>query len=138
MTPTLIGRWQTRILLLSTIGLFVSIPFVLVLNSFLPFIFVGLVLLFGMGWDSIYQLLIQDRWDHDWPPLFQLLAGLAEGLWLFLLVYFWPQFADPPQIWVFWLHYGLVWTTTFIASQSLLRLIFPRWRFRGGQWVGGR
>lgn len=112
-------------------------PFAFFLETSLSFLFVGLVLFFGLGWDSIYQFLIQDRWDHDWPPLFQLLAGLTEGLWIFILIYLWPQFASRPPIWIFWLHYSLVWVATFTASQSLLRLLFPCWRFRGGQWLGG-
>lgn len=24
---------------------------------------------------------------------------------------------------------------TFLASQSLLRIVFPNWRYRGGQWL---
>jgi hypothetical protein len=29
MTPTLFGRWQTRLLLLATLGVLVSLPFVM-------------------------------------------------------------------------------------------------------------
>lgn len=36
---------------------------------------------------------------------------------------------------MFLLHYSAVWLAVFIASQSLMRIIFVRWRFRGGQWL---
>jgi len=36
---------------------------------------------------------------------------------------------------VFIIQYGVIWFVTFLASQSLLRIIFPNWRYRGGQWL---
>jgi hypothetical protein len=31
-------------------------------------------------------------------------------------------------------HYLTVFTLSWIASHSLLPILFPHWRFRGGQW----
>ena len=31
------------------------------------------------------------------------------------------------------IHYWAVWLATFLASQSIMRIIFPRWRFFGGR-----
>ncbi len=134
MTPTLNGRWQSRLFLLGTIGLFITLFFIWITNSLLPlFILMG-VILFGILWDVLYTQIQKHRWDQDWPPVLQLATGVIEGIFIFVLLYgFGPQNALPP-VGLFWLHYGLVWLTTFIASQSLMRLLFPRWRYQGGEW----
>ena len=152
MTPTMLGRLQTRTILLGSIGLF----FTLLLWSFLVVIdeietgnydlfkVLFLVWLLGLFWDMVYQGLLIFRWDYDWPPIFQLLSGIWEWLIILLLVSiavppgsfrllaaWWPTVQD--DFWIVHAHYWLVWLTTFIASQGLLRILFPRWRFRGGQ-----
>jgi hypothetical protein len=35
----------------------------------------------------------------------------------------------------FLFHYWTVWWATFIMALGPMRIIFPRWRFRGGQWL---
>jgi hypothetical protein len=138
MTPTLLGRWQTRLLLLATIGLLVTLIFGRIYGDFrTPLAVLAYVLLFGFVWDILYNFLQTFRWDHDWPPAFQLLAGIGEGLFLWVLLV-WvglPGANPPPTLGQFVAHYGTVWVTTFLASQGLLRIIFPRWRYQGGQWL---
>jgi hypothetical protein len=141
MTPTLFGRWQTRLFLLATVGVLVTLPFASGLigpgpdiTYFLILIYVGI---FGCGWDVLYNYLQKFRWDRDWPAVYQLFAGIWEMIFIWLgigVVHFLPL---PKQaFWgVFFLHYSSVWLGVFIASQSLMRIIFPRWRFRGGQWL---
>ena len=136
VTPTLLGRWQTRLLLLLTVGVLCSLPFVLVVGP-TPLLTLGLVLILGCGWDCLYDFIQRGRWDQDWPAAYQFFAGVWEGLatfgvGLFLSKWFGPL-ATPPL--TFLAHYSVVWTATFLASQSLLRIIFPRWRYRGGQWL---
>ena len=135
MTPTLTGRWQTRLLLLLTIGLIITLGFVFWLMSIVPLILLAIVLFAGFGWDVLYQLIQNRRWDHDWPPNLQLLAGIVEGGFLALLVYGVGIVGQPPTLWQFGLHYGSVWIATFLASQSVMRLIYPRWRYHGGQFA---
>ena len=136
MTPTLTGRWQSRLLLLGTVGLIISFLFALLFNSPLPIILLAVVIIFGIGWDVLYDKIQQQRWDHDWPPTFQLLAGIFEGLFVFILIMLasarLPGLPSPIQ---FWAHYATVWLVTFAASQSMMRLFFPRWRFNGGVWL---
>lgn len=134
MTPTLSGRWQTRSLLTLLLGLPISIAFATLYSSPLPIVILWWVLFFGFGWDFIYHQLQQWRWDHDWPPVLQLTAGIAEALWLTLLLYGLP-FINPPTLLQFIIHYSVVWLAIFFAGQSVMRIIFPRWRFRGGQWL---
>ncbi|MFK0731492.1 MAG: hypothetical protein ACFKPT_18630 [Gloeotrichia echinulata GP01] len=144
MTPTLLGRWQTRLLLLATVGVLVSLPFATGLIASNPnsvyFWILGYVAIFGLGWDFVYDKLQKYRWDRDWPAAFQLGAGIWELIFVFCGVKIFgflpiplPKDLLPPQ--VFLLHYSLVWLAVFITSQSLMRIIFPRWRFRGGEWL---
>lgn len=140
MTPTLTGRWQTRILLLATVGVLVT------LAVSLPFAEFGLaplfltvlvyVALFGVGWDVLYDYLQKFRWDHDWPAVYQLLAGIWEAVFIAILfkTIGLPGLTREMPLGIFAMHYSLVWLAVFAASQSLMRIIFPRWRFRGGQW----
>lgn len=140
MTPTLFGRWQTRLFLLATVGIVISLPFYLGLigtgSNQVYFWVLGYVAIFGIVWDVIYDYLQKLRWDRDWPALFQLLAGIWEAIFLVFLFKVvkvpLPGVADL-NLRVFALHYSLVWLVVFVVSQSLMRIIFPRWRFRGGQ-----
>jgi hypothetical protein len=142
MTPTLFGRWQTRLLLLATIGVVITSIFSWLFTGngwHLPFFQVlAYVALFGIGWDAIYHGLQQYRWDHDWPAVFQLIAGIWEGVWIAVLfkTVGLPGVDRLMPLNAFWLHYSLVWLGYFGASQMLMRILFPRWRFRGGQWWG--
>ena len=136
MTPTLFGRWQTRTLLLLTFGLLITLPFVIFFRL-TPLLILLLVLLFGYVWDVVYIALQSFRWDRDWPPAFQLFAGIWEGIFTFVLSFFLAKvfavFAVPLPIFI--LQYGLIWIAIFLASQCLMRIVFPNWRYRGGQWL---
>ncbi|MEB3180763.1 MAG: hypothetical protein VKL59_17305 [Nostocaceae cyanobacterium] len=144
MTPTLFGRWQTRLLLLATVGFLVSLPFAMGIigsgaNS-VYFWILGYVAVFGLGWDVLYNYLQKFRWDRDWPAIFQLMAGIWELIFVACGVKFFGFLPIPlpkEQLSLFWLviHYSVVWLAVFVTSQSLMRVLFPRWRFRGGQWL---
>ena len=147
MTPTLLGRWETRLLLLGTIGLVITLFFGRLYGDFTTTLAIlGYVIALGFVWDVLYTLLQKFRWDRDWPPAFQLGAGIVEGALVWALIgatALWAAVGleglpnvDPGLTFgQFLAHYSAVWVTTFLASQGLLRLIFPRWRFRGGQWL---
>ncbi|WP_460202307.1 hypothetical protein [Scytonema sp. NUACC21] len=144
MTPTLFGRWQTRLLLLATAGVLVSIPFASGLiasnHGTVYFWILAYVSLFGLGWDIVYDQIQKYRWDRDWPAAYQLFAGIWELVFVFCGVKVFgflpipvPKELLPPH--VFLLHYCVVWLAVFLTSQSLMRIVFVRWRFRGGQWL---
>ncbi len=144
MTPVLFGRWQTRIFLLATVGILVSLPFALgylgpthgEFNSvfFWVVFYVGLL---GLAWDILYNYLQQYMWDHDWPGVFQFFGAIAEGILLGLLIKFVGLPNIPKTIDLEWfvIHYSLVSLIAFLSAWVLMRLLFPRWRFRGGQWL---
>ena len=148
MTPTLYGRWQTRLFLLGTVGLVVTFIFgSLNDDKFMtPLVILGYVLVIGFLWDIFYNFLQTFRWDRDWPPAFQLGAGILEGIFIWALInstFIWdltgleglPGVSRDLTLGLFITHYASVWVTTFAASQGPMRIFFPRWRFRGGQWL---
>jgi hypothetical protein len=142
MTPTLPGRWQTRVLLLGTIGVVLSLIYGAIVGDLrTPVALLGYVLLLGCYWDALYHYLQSWRWDRDWPPAFQVAAGLAEGVALWLLIYAGrSSFGGLPGVPAtltlqqFATHYGMVWLAMFLAAHGPLRVILPRWRHNGGEW----
>lgn len=136
MTPTRAGRWQTRLFLLGTVGVFATALFGLLFGDFAtPFALLGYVLAAGLAWDALYDFLQSFRWDRDWPPAFQVAAGVAEGaaIWLLVGQAGLPGVADGLTLGRFVAHYGAVWLLAFLCSQGPMRLLFPRWRFNGGE-----
>lgn len=145
MTPTLLGRWQTRLFLFATVGLLMTLPFYWGIISpdtgftSYPVFFrvLAYVVLFGLGWDILYNYLQKFRWDRDWPGVLQLLAGIWEGGFLLSIVKLFGLPSIPKDVSLFWfaIHYSFVWLGVYVASQSLMRILFPRWRFRGGRLI---
>ncbi len=140
MTPTLLGRWQTRILLFSTVGVLITLPFGMGIIGPGGAVFFWVLLylaLFGLGWDIFYQYLQKLRWDSDWPGVLQLLAGIWEAVFVALLVKIFGLPGVPQDLSLEWflLNYSFVWLGVYVASQTIMRILFPRWRFRGGQWL---
>lgn len=144
MTPTLTGRIQTRFLLIATFGAL----WTLLLACLLPAgeampddiaVMFGVLLavfLFGAGWDCVYYLAQQLRWEKDWPTLFGLLTGVNEAalIWLLLraaLIPWIPQ-AMRPGFGVFAVHFATVWVLIWLVAHGPIKAALPRWRFRGG------
>ena len=52
----------------------------------------------GIGWELLYHLLMQWRWEKDWPSRFGLVTGVPEGvlIWLLLSVHAIPCLCDSP------------------------------------------
>lgn len=138
MTPTLSGRIQTRLLLLATIGSFITFFYGILaailgpdyLSFFVPFLILILVAVFGIVWDIIYNMLQKLRWDRDWPPAFSFIAAFVEMLPVMLIALL---LNVHPVLFLF--HYWTVWWATFIMVLGPMRIIFPRWRYYGGQWL---
>jgi hypothetical protein len=132
--------------LLLTFGLVITLFFGWLFDDYLtPLALLVYVLILGFGWDILYQFLQSFRWDRDWPPLFQFLAGMVEGAFVWLLVQLLtdlslfgqsglPGVGSDLTFLQFLAHYGTVWLITFLITQSFMRIFFPDWRFRGGQW----
>jgi hypothetical protein len=141
MVPLLLGRIQTRLFLLAVVGVVVTALITPVLPGVhapyrTTFAVLAAVAVAGVGWELIYHLLMQFRWEKDWPSMFGLLTAVPEGLlvWLLLRGGLIP-FADPPPPAAFLIHFGAVWLAVWLVANGPMRVPFLRWRFRGGRLV---
>ena len=108
MVPTLPGRIQTRIFLLATVGSIVtalltpllSLPGPLSAAYRTTYIILASVLVAGIGWELLYHLLMQWRWEKDWPSLFGLVTGVPEAIliWILLAVHAVPGISTTPPL----------------------------------------
>ncbi|MFC6083819.1 hypothetical protein [Sphaerisporangium aureirubrum] len=137
MVPTLFGRIQTRLFLLATVGVVVTLIIVPLLGAEIG---TGLLVLLGVAvlgvlWELLYHFLMQFRWEKDWPTLFGLLTLVPEGLLLFFLLRSGAiGIIDPaPPASVFWTQFILVWLAVWLVANGPMRVPFIRWRFRGGR-----
>lgn len=145
MTPTLNGRMQTRVALLLTVGMLWTV----VITPLLPrplgaelgdvfsvtvrAILVTTVL--GLGWELLYHWLQQLRWERDWPTLFGLLTGLPEGLvvWFVLRSGITGDVVVPGSAYL--THFATTWIIVWLWANGPMRVVFIRWRFRGGRLI---
>jgi hypothetical protein len=154
MVPTFLGRIQTRMFVLLTVGVVATIiitPFVpmdrapgvswwdaLPGSYAITFAALGFVLLAGIViWEPLYHLLQQFRWEKDWPAMFGFLTGINEGILAYFLLTQWgPKPADVaiPTI-GFAIDFAFVWMSTFLFVNGPMRVVSLRWRFRGGRLV---
>lgn len=138
MTPTLMGRMQTRLLLTVVVGVpwtivITAIASLLVEDSYtqtlgVTFQALGLILVIGLVvWEPLYHALQQVRWEKDWPTGLGLLTALNEGLVVWLLL-------DAP-LGAFLVHFVTTWILIWFVLHGPLRAVAPRWRYRGGRFA---
>lgn len=113
MTPVLLGRIQTRLFVLFTVGLLWTIvitPFLLISTGDgykvvltidgaggpsplaqtykLTLAALAITAIFGcLFWEPVYHFLMQFRWEKDWPAFFHLLSVFPECLTTFILLH---------------------------------------------------
>jgi hypothetical protein len=160
MIPTLLGRWQTRILLFIVIGVPVTLLFSFWLTGFgwppplEPFLFLGTLLAIGLILDIVYFNMQRFRWDHDWPFAFFVFFSFVEffivfGLMRLNLLPYLPacQFEgrDPAtrelvcQVYTIdfsdaIIHFLLVFLPMLVAVLAIVQIFAIRWRFKGGEF----
>lgn len=136
MVPTLWGRLQTRVFLLAVMGSIVTALIVPALSGSYRtgLLTLTAVAVLGLGWELIYHVLMQFRWEKDWPSLFGLLTAVPEGLlvWLLLRAGLVPGVPAAPTLPAFIAHFGTVWIVVWLVANGPMRVVFIRWRFRGG------
>lgn len=140
MTPTLMGRLQTRVFVTVVVGL----PWSVLLSFVLPGVDIWAMVLIvaamgviGLVWELAYHWLMGFRWEKDWPSLLGLVTGVNEGVLLgvLLAVGVVPGVAVGPALWVFVVHFVTVWLLIWGWLQGPMKIVHPRWRFRGGRFV---
>jgi hypothetical protein len=142
MVPTFSGRLQTRLIGVVLVGL----PWTLLLAPVLAPLVGGIgpmlrISMFtwaatlGLGlvlWEPLYHLLMQFRWEKDWPTLFLLLSSVPEGAVVGRLL---ATFGPGAPWSVFLLLFASTWLVVLGSLQGPLRVVFLRWRFRGGRFL---
>ena len=145
MVPTLTGRIQTRIFLLAVVGGLITLIIVPFLPGSAPladkyrdgFLVLLSVAVIGVLWELLYHLLMQWRWEKDWPTLFGLVEGVPEGvlIWILLSAGAIPGIAGSVGGAAFLIQFVLVWLGVWLVANGPMRVPFIRWRFHGGRIV---
>jgi hypothetical protein len=145
VVPTLTGRIQTRIFLLAVVGGLITLIIVPILPGSAPlsdkyrdgFLVLLSVAVVGVLWELLYHLLMQWRWEKDWPTLFGLVEGVPEGalIWILLSAGAIPGIVGSVGGVAFLIQFILVWLGVWLAANGPMRVPFIRWRFRGGRLV---
>lgn len=122
MTPTLIGRFQTRVFL----SIIIALPILFVFKS-IPIIFIMLPL--GLLWEFIYDYIQHRRWDADWPLAFTFVGGVLEGGVLYKAL----SLTSGVPLYNFFFMYMIIFLASFILLAGVLNTLFPYRRFKGGR-----
>ena len=148
MTPTLLGRWQTRLLLFLVIGLPITALYAFYLNDWVwapinvplkvPFLFITAIVVLGLIVDIPYIQIQRFRWDNDWPFAFQFFFSILEFLAIFGLMragLLEPVLSanDIPEFSTAAIHFALVFVPSFLAVLGGIQIFYIRWRFKGGE-----
>jgi hypothetical protein len=135
--PTLAGRVQTRLFVLATVGAALTALLTLLLpmsfaDAYLVLLAVAVI---GVGWELLYHLLMQFRWDKDWPTMFGLVTAVPEGLamWVLLDLGLVPGVEGPVTWWAFAVMFTVVWLGQWLFVNGPMRVLFVKWRLRGGR-----
>lgn len=149
MTYTLGGRIQTRLVLLSSVGLTwtlavspllprpagtpISLAYQVTLETSIA------MTILGIGWEFAYHSLQQLRWDKDWPSLLGLSAGAVEAVAVWLVLHALRIVPgdgglSSPILPLYATHFGTTWLLVWAVSQGPIKVVQPRWRFEGGSF----
>ena len=144
MVPTLWGRLQTRLVLLTLVGGLVTAVLAPLLPVAAPladkygtaFVVLAAVAVLGLGWELLYQLLMQWRWEKDWPTLFGLLTLAPEGglVWWLNRAGALPGPPAPVPPLAFAVDFLAVWLAVWATANGPVRVVCLRWRFHGGRF----
>lgn len=132
MTPTLLGRIETRLLLLAAVG----VPATLVVATLSGGVTMAgglmtlvVVAVLGVAWELLYHLLQQLRWDKDWPSIVALAVGVPEAVVAWQALGMLGIGTGSAMAYV--LHFGIIWWAVWLVAQGPMRVLAPRWRFHG-------
>lgn len=160
MLPTLLGRWQTRILLFLCVGLPISAVYAVwlaggasassdrpwlkplgqVTYDVRPLQVLCLLLIVGIILDLLYIGLQQFRWERDWPFGFQLFFSIVEFFIVLALIrydalpFLRAHWIGSGDYFYFFMHFGLVLLVSFIGLLGFIQIFMVRWRYKGGEW----
>lgn len=147
MTPTLIGRLQTR----TFVTLIIGGIWTLIISPVLPgtegaaasdiykitFRVLAAMWILGLLWECLYHYLMGYRWEKDWPSFFSFLNGINEGilLWIVIKADLIPDVPKQLPFDTFVVHFATAWLVVWLWLQGPMKVMDPRWRFRGGRII---
>jgi hypothetical protein len=148
VVPTLSGRIQTRLFLLCVIG----IPWTALISLIGPhaghasissvfettyWVLAEVALVGSVLWEPLYHVAMQFRWEKDWPIMFSLLQGIPEGVLAYVLLHAIGPSPIPPAATTatFLTQFIPLWVMVWLVAIGPMRVIVPRWRYRGGRIV---
>ena len=147
MVPTFAGRIEPRLFLLALIG----IPWVPLISLVAPsppapfselvetgyWVLIEVAIVGCVVFEPLYHFLMQFRWEKDWPISFFLLEGIPEGVLAYMLLRaIGPSFSPPAtSTATFVTLFGTLWFLVWLTAIGPMRVLVPRWRFRGGRVV---
>lgn len=141
MLPTLNGRIQTRIFMLAAWGSLVTLLITPVLpgdpDYQVTFLILATVAVLGVAWEIIYHLIMQFRWEKDWPTFFGFITCVNEGalVWLLLDLEVVPGIDGVPKFSAFLIDFLAIWMVIWIWVNGPMRVPLVRWRFFGGRII---
>ena len=124
-------------LVTSVVCLVLPVPAPLSIRYHDGYLVLAAVAVLGIGWECLYHLLMQWRWEKDWPTLLGLVTLAPEGLlvWLLLQSGAIPGVAGMVTAPAFCIQFLAVWFSVWLVANGPMRAPFLRWRFRGGRLV---
>ncbi|MGC9962594.1 MAG: hypothetical protein ABSE47_11925 [Acidimicrobiales bacterium] len=148
MLPTLSGRIETRLFLLALIGIpwtaLISVVGPTASGSHLASVFettywvlAEVAIVGSVFWSPLFHFLMQFRWEKDWPIMFSLLQGIPEGVLAYVLLHTVGPMPHPPAATTatFLLEFVPLWVMGWLTAIGPMRVLVPRWRYRGGRIV---
>jgi hypothetical protein len=146
VVPTLGGRIQTRLFLLAVVG----VPWTLIISVVAPhdpgatvgglyettfWVLAEVAIVGSVFWEPLYHLSMQFRWEKDWPIMFSLLEGIPEGIVAYVLLRTFGPSVHPPaaSTATFLTDFITLWVLVWLTAIGPMRVLVPRWRFRGGR-----
>lgn len=145
MLPTLNGRLQTRVFVTLVVGglwtllitPLLSLPGTVADAYATTVVLLVALTLLGVGWELVYHLLQQFRWEKDWPTFFGLVTAINEGVLLRLLLEYGavPGIDGPVPLTAFLVQFVSTWLVVWLTVNGPMRVPFVHWRFRGGRIV---
>lgn len=130
MIPSLVGRLQTRLFTMATIGLVWTLFYAWVtpVGVVDVLIILGAATVAGLVWELVYNAYANTRWDKDFASGLALVMGLVELVPVLGLA----AVLDLSLGYVA-AHFGVAYVLIWLFVQGPIRVLIPRWRFRAGR-----
>lgn len=139
MTPSLLGRIQSRLIFGVVSGTFFGLILSQVFDASIMNIIYTLFLVLAIGsvLDLGYNKMQKKRWDQDWPPIYFLLAAALEFVISTVVLKLSSGNLGIVQLQysgeVFGWHFWLTWVGMMLLMFQLCHIFDPEYRYNGGK-----